>query len=194
MRGILIILIISILSSFCGNKTKNSQVRSNIIDERKNSVFLANDSLDALLKCDKFSYMDGYFTIPDHGCIYFPQGNNSIGNAEIYLIPKIKLDKTKINVTEEENKINSLTIDELKSNYKIYIFLIDKEYLKYYEKADVVYYPEIPYKQYIFQFNKNWEKIATLNITTQDDSQYNKWKKKLLQNISSESNWRRHAA
>jgi hypothetical protein len=137
-------------------------------------------SLDNLLKCGDYSYMDGYFTVPDYGCIYQPNAINTLGNAEIYLVPK-KRASEEFDVEKEENKISKMSINNFKENFDIYIIIIDKKYLIHNDKMDVPYYPKYPYKQAIFKWKDGaWGKITTLSINKENNSEYKNWKTQFL--------------
>lgn len=151
-------------------------------------VDYSNESLDALLKCGEYSFMDGYFTVPYYGCIYQPTSQNKLGNAEIYIIPKKTIDKNS-DVEKEENKINQMSINDLKNNNNLYILLIDKKYLKHDNKMDVPYYPILPYEQIVFKYEDgSWRKATVLNINKENDPQYNDWKTKNLVQLNKSNN------
>lgn len=140
----------------------------------------SNEVFNKMIKCGDYSYVDGYFTVPDYGCIYDPSGSNNLGNIELYLLPKKKLNYN-FNVEKEENKVNAMNIVELKKNYNIYLFLIDKKYLKKSDNRDVPYYPTLPYRQIIFNCNgSSWRKIKTITINDEKLLEYNDLKTKLF--------------
>lgn len=160
-------------------KTKEKNIATKIV---VNETDYSVESLDNLLKYGDYSYIDGYFTIPDYGCIYEPNKTNKLGNVEIYIIPKERLDLNVANdIEKEEKNINKMDIKNLKNSYDIYIFIIDKRYLKYNVNMDVPYYPDYPYKQIIFKnINGFWKNTTTFNINNEDDTQYKEWKEKFL--------------
>ena len=159
-------------------KVKNIESVSN--EALNNEHDYSNNSLDALLKCGEYSLMDGYFTVPDYGCIYQPNSLNKLGNAEIYIVPKMRLAED-ADIEKEENKINKMIVDDLKKNNELYILLINKKYLKYDTKMDVPYYPIIPYQQTIYKYENNqWKKLMVLEIKKENDPQYEDWKTKNL--------------
>jgi hypothetical protein len=162
-------------------KTEEKNTATNIV---VNETDYSDESLDNLLKCGEYSYMDGYFTIPDYGCIYESNKTNKLGNVEIYVIPKEKLNlNVDSDIEKEEKNINKMDINNLKKSYDIYIFIIDKKYLMHNVNMDVPYYPNYPYKQIIFKnTNGLWKNTTTLNINNEDDTQYKDWKDKFLNN------------
>jgi hypothetical protein len=187
MKLIKLLALLLLFTSCKGNndsetlKTEEKNTATNIV---VNETDYSDESLDNLLKCGDYSYMDGYFTIPDYGCIYESNKTNKLGNVEIYLIPKEKLNlNVDSDIEKEENKINKMGINNLKKSYDIYVFLIDKKYLKHNVNMDVPYYPNYPYKQIIFKnINGLWKNTTTLNIDNENDSQYKDWKEKFLNN------------
>ncbi|MEO8236651.1 MAG: hypothetical protein ABI576_00985 [Flavobacterium sp.] len=142
----------------------------------------SNEALDDLLKCGDYSYMDGYFTIADYGCIYQPSTINKLGNAEVYLVPKKEL-KENLDIEKEESKIGKMNINDLKKFFDVYILIIDKKYLTHNVNMDVAYYPNYPYKQIIYKYLDGiYKNILILDIKNEKDSQYNDWKAKKLKN------------
>ncbi|MGQ7946609.1 hypothetical protein [Flavobacterium sp. WC2509] len=185
MKLIKLLGLLLLLTSCKGNndsetlKTEEKNTDVNIV---VNETDYSDESLDNLLKCGDYSYMDGYFTIPDYGCIYQSNITNKLGNVEVYLIPKEKFNVDG-DIDKAEIKINKMDINSLKESYDICIFLIDKKYLKHNVNMDVPYYPNYPYKQIIFKnINGLWKKSITLNINSENDSQYKDWKNKFLNN------------
>lgn len=171
----LIKLILALLIISCNNS--NIAIEASNENNIVNKINYSDSSLNSLLKCGNYSYMGSYFTIADYGCIYQSSAINKIGNVEIYLIPREKLNE--IDIEKEENKINTMNIDDLKKTYEIYLLLIDKKYLKQDPNKDVTYYPTLPYDQIIFNFSNLWKQVKTLHITQENDPQYHEWKKKL---------------
>lgn len=181
MKSIFKILLFIVFVSCRENIAENSMVDTKEVSITKvdsDTTTYSNQSLDSIILCNNYAYMYGYFSIPDYGCIYKPETINKIGNVEVYLVPK-----NKINITEyekEEDKLNSLSINEIKSQYKIVVFVIDKKFLSYNKNADVIYYPNFPYTQCIYTYSTQWDKIETLHIINEKDSLYGKIKEKLL--------------
>lgn len=180
MKITLNIILFILLISCKENRAESSVGKSKevIIKNYLDSINYSNQSLDSILLCDKYSYMSGYFTIPYNGCNYIPNTNNKIGDVEVYLIPNKKIDMNDID--KEENKLNALSIEQIKSNYKIYLFIIDKSFISYHANREVTYYANLPYKQTVYTYTNTWEKIETLNITEENDSIYKEIKTKLL--------------
>lgn len=181
------IVVVTVLLILFGCKENNQDsikvgqknIATNVIVDKTN---YSNEALDNLLKCGDYSYMDGYFTIADYGCIYQPNKINKLGNAEVYLVPK-KEPKENLDVEKEESKIGKMSIEDLKEFYDIYILIIDKKYLAHNVNMDVPYYPNYPYKQAIYKYEDGvYKNTATLNISNEKDSQYNDWKTKFLNN------------
>lgn len=189
MKAIKLLSIFFLLLISC--KKKEVFAQDTLKKEQKMVVSETNyseESLDNLLKCGDYSYMDGYFTIPDNGCIYNPNKLNTLGNVEVYLIPK-KISEENIDVDKEEFKIRKLNIGELKKLYNIYILIIGKKYLTHNSNMDIPYYPKFPYKQSIFKWiNGAWKNTLTLNITSENDSKYNNWKTSIYNNPNTKEN------
>ncbi|WP_394773620.1 hypothetical protein [Flavobacterium sp.] len=181
MKKYICLLIIILISC------KNNNEKSLIMEPKtlSTNLILSNNDyseklLDNLLKCGDYSYMDGYFTVPDYGCIYQSSAINTLGNAEIYLVPRERLVEG-IDVEGEEDKVGKMAINNLKENFDIYIMIIDKKYLIHNDKMDVPYYPKYPFKQVIFKWKDGaWENITALTINKENDSQYNNWKAQFL--------------
>lgn len=181
MKNTFTIILFILLISCKENKAESSKVYSEstirIVDS--DTILYSNLSLDSILLCDKYTYMYGYFAIPDNGCVYQSNASNKIGNVEVYLVPYKKIDIK--SYKEEERLLNKLSIDEIKANYKIYIFIIDKKYLGYNKNRDLSYYASVPYKQTIYSYeNEKWKEIESLNIVDNDNSAYKITKSKFL--------------
>lgn len=158
-------------------RTKSKELTTNLL---VNDDAYSEKLLDDLLKCGDYSFMDGYFTVPDYGCIYQPPTVNTLGNVEIYLLPKKKL-IAENDIENEEGLVAKMSINKLKVNYDVYILVIDKKYLTHNDKTDVPYFPHFPYKQLIYKWTDGlWKNIAILNINDKNDSQYKKWKSEFL--------------
>jgi hypothetical protein len=90
MKLIKLLALLLLFTSCKGNndsgtlKTEKNTATNIVVNETDYS----DESLDNLLKCGDYSYMGGYFTIPDYGCIYESNKTNKLGNVEIYLIPR----------------------------------------------------------------------------------------------------------
>ncbi|OOV20553.1 hypothetical protein [Flavobacterium sp. LM4] len=183
MKSIKLLSIFFLLLISCKKKEIYAQEPSK--KEQKGAISgtdYSKESLDNLLKCGDYSYMDGYFTVPDNGCIYNPKTSNKLGNVEVYLIPKNRLNEN-IDFEKEESKVGKLNIDDLKKLYDIYVLIIDKRDLTYNANMDIPYYPKYPHKQSIFKWtNGVWKKILTLNISNDNNNEYNNWKSNVLGN------------
>ena len=134
-------------------------------------------ALDMLLtSCGDYSYFENYFRIPYNGCLYNPtyNPNNILGLADIVLIPKQQYELTffaNSGDSDEQNSINSviskMSANELKDQFKIIVFLIDKQYLSYIENAEINYYPDLPYKVKIYEYEtelKEWNLESSIEI------------------------------
>lgn len=183
MKSIKLLSIFFLLLISCKKKEVYAQEPSK--KEKKEVISETNyskESLDNILKCGDYSYMDGYFTVPDNGCIYNPKTLNKLGNVEVYLIPKNRLNNN-IDFEKEETKIRKLNVDDLKKLYDIYVLIVDKSDLTYNANMDIPYYPKYPHKQNIFKWtNGTWEKKLTINIASENNTEYNDWKSNLLSN------------
>lgn len=174
------LLLLILLLSCKENKADSSATNTKLIvnNNDSDSITYSNQVLDSILFCGDYSYMHGYFTIPYNGCIYNQETINKIGNIEIYLVPKEKINNN--DIKNEENILNKLSISELKNKYKIYVFIIDKKFLSYNKNMEMQYYSKFPYKQIIYTYSNKWDKIQTLNVKNENDSLYEKIKEKLL--------------
>jgi hypothetical protein len=176
--------VIIIFFNSCDSKKKeNNSSKTQIIQKEEVESAKSNNysdtELDKLLKCGDYSYMDGYFTIPDYGCIYQPETINKLGNVEVYLLPKSLQEN--FDFEKEEAKISKMDLQDLKKFFNIYVLIIDKKYLIHNVKMDIPYYPKYPYKQDIYKYNDGVYKFtSTLNIKDQKDTEYNEWKTKFL--------------
>ncbi|SPL72540.1 hypothetical protein [Acinetobacter stercoris] len=105
--------------------------------------------LDNLVKCDgvntEYSNIDGYYTIPDFGCIYDGK-NNKLGNAMVFLITS--------NLGEE-----SISLKNINNIKEKYIYLIPFHYLVKNKNADVLYYEKDKYIYEVYVNNgRKWER------------------------------------
>lgn len=176
LKAVLFLLLISCKENTAENDIRKSEEGVNA--QNLDTIPYSNQLLDSILLCGDYSYMNGYFTIPYNGCIYKPETINKIGNIEIYLMPKKKINEN--DIENEEKKINTLSINDLKNNYKIYLFIIDKKFLEYNKNMEVAYYPMFPHKQMVYMYSNKWEKINTLNILDENNAMYKKVKGDLL--------------
>lgn len=178
--------LINILIIFTACKNNNDHLKTESKDLISNELIIDNSNsqimFDNFLKCGEYTYMDGYFTIPDNGCVYKSVSFNTVGNAEIYLVPKKQIILEK-DIEKEENIVTKMSISKLKENFYIYILLIDKKYLVHNDKMDIPYFPNYPYNQLIYKWtNGSWKNIKTLSIKDENDVQYKKWKSNFLVN------------
>lgn len=144
-------------------------------------------NFDKLLKCSDYSYDEDYFLTADYGCIYDPKGNNNFGNVIIYLVQKKKQPISDEQISFQTTRVNNLSIAEYKKEFKIYLFLIDKQYLNY-AKADPSYYEKSKYKEEAYTFDdkqNKWILIDSINILNENQNLNEQtWRK----NIVSKSN------
>ncbi|WP_160139946.1 hypothetical protein [Chryseobacterium sp. c4a] len=138
-------------------------------------------NFDKLLKCSDYSYDEDYFLTADYGCIYDPKGNNNFGNVIIYLVQKKKQPISDEQISSQTTRVNSLSIAEYKKEFKIYLFLIDKQYLNY-AKADPSYYEKSKYKEEAYTFDdkqNKWVLIDSINILNQNLNEQT-WRKNIV--------------
>lgn len=112
-----------------------------------------------------------FTTSYDYGCLYSPEAGNKLGNVVTYLIPKdflfFKKHAKYIKEGEYdslEDYVNNMNINDLKKTFDIYVFLIDKKYLKHTPELDSSYNVVGKYETdlYFFQNKINsWIKIDT---------------------------------
>ncbi|MDR2204877.1 MAG: hypothetical protein LBE36_01790 [Flavobacteriaceae bacterium] len=182
MIRLLTILVFWGLSS-CKEQPKNTEpaIRNEILEVADTIA------LEQLLKCDKFDIREGHYRIPDYGCVYAPENENKLGNADVVLIPVTELFDTdgidkKCNgnidcLNEIYAQINALTIDEIKNNFNAIIFIVNKKHLKKNSHLDQPYNPTMPYEitPYILK-ERRW--TIGIPYKVKDDeslSSENKW-------------------
>lgn len=122
--------------------------------------YLNSSQLDSLLTCNgdntEYSNLDGYYYLPDYGCVY-NGSSNKLGNAFVFLIPNIDQKK-------------DLNFKELKGIKEKIIFLIPKDYLIKTNTSDSPYIPKENYKVKIFlNSGKGW--IESDNLKFNDLSE-----------------------
>ena len=177
MIKLILVFSIAMQCISCSNSSANEE-RSRHNNETTTTSNTENtyteSQLNSLLKCGEYAYINGYFAIPDGGCIYFPE-RNSIGNVEIYAIPKTRTIDIE-NIDTETNLINSLSANELKETHTIYMIIVDKKYLSHTPNLETPYHPEIPYKQNIYENSgKTWKAVRSISINNENDTQLTAW-------------------
>lgn len=162
--------------------------------KQENIIRSTNDiknpiNFDIFLKCNDYSLGDFYYYTPDYGCIYNPQSGNTSGNISIYLIPNSQ----EITNAYTEKTINKLSIDEIKKQFDILLFLVPLKDLNHNEKADPNYYPKEKFTEYLYKYeskNKNWKLILDKQFNSSEEEQT--WKNNILKsnanNISTNLN------
>ncbi len=140
-------------------------------------------SFDNLIKCNNYAPDKNgqYFLTPDYGCIYDGGKKNQYGNLNFYLIPKKGIDTSTIKLDKEVDRINSISVNQIKSEFKILAFLIEKKHLNYTKNGDPIYYQKENYTEKYFIYNANLKKwYLKDSITIQENDEMEKelnWKK-----------------
>lgn len=111
-------------------------------------------NLNGLLTCNgentEYQNLDGYYYLPDYGCLYNGK-SNKLGNAFVFLIPKgdPKKDMKFKNIKDIKEKI---------------IFLIPRDHLIKTSALDSAYIPEENYKLKVFMDSGNgWVESKGVN-------------------------------
>lgn len=165
---------------------ENSLKQKNKKELNNEKIIFSPYNLDIFLKYDEsiYVYNDDFYRIPDGGCLYNPQyhKNNNIGNADVFLILK-KEDRvnyksfTEYNIYEQEDIVNKLSINELKTKFIPLIIITEKKYLKKHSNSELTYYPDYPIieKSYLYKDDiKKWiilDSIKRIN----ESYNYNDW-------------------
>ncbi|MDR1876285.1 MAG: hypothetical protein LBQ84_01530 [Flavobacteriaceae bacterium] len=180
MNPFLILFILTLCS--CGLKNDADKKADNTIEIKKKVDKIPIDSitsikLDEMLKCDEYTYGDGYYTIPYNGCIYDSIKDN-LGKSYIFLIPKDNtIDDSNVSdelIDKETQIVNNSSVEDIKEKYNIAIFLIEVKYLKKYVNAEETFYQEFPYVEKYISYNfdlKQWELIDEFSIKNIDAEQ-----------------------
>lgn len=72
--------------------------------------------------------------------------------------------------------INKMSVNELKEQFKILVFVVDKQYLSYTENAEINYYPDLPYKLKMYEYKielKEWNLENSAEVNKESDK--SKW-------------------
>lgn len=123
---------------------------------------LNNTQLDNILICHgdntEYSNLDGYYYLPDYGCIYNGK-SNKLGNAFVFLIPNI----------DQKKDLNFREIKEFKEKI---IFLIPKDDLIKTNTSDSPYIPKEKYNLRVFvDSGKGW--VENKNVKFNNLNQMN---------------------
>lgn len=166
----ILVLIITLFLFSCKDKAQTNNIHKTTNPKEVN--------FDNILKCSDYTYDNGYFFTADYGCIYSPTGINNYGNVAIYLVPKKKMNISNNKINQENIRVNKLSINGIKKEFKIYLLLIDKQYLNY-AKADPSYYQKSKYKEEAYTFDdkqNKWILIDTIKILDkQQEQNEEKW-------------------
>jgi hypothetical protein len=187
MRNILYLVVFVFMS--CNGQSK--KLIDNNQKKKSNLIQALEGELDNLLYCDKFDIREGYYQIPDNGCLYNVH-KNSLGNANVVIIPKTELFQTTLIdskclddidcINKTYAKIFNLTVNEFKNNFDAVIFIENKKYLKKIPHLDTSYNPQIPFviDAYILRDNY-WNQSSKFEVNNEKD--FNKiynWEKKII--------------
>jgi hypothetical protein len=167
LKNILFFILISfLLGCKKGEEQKLPSYNEKSIEEQKNNF-------DNILKEGDYSWNDGYFITADYGIVYNPKGNNPFGNIILYLIPKNKFDIKDEEIEEKNQMINSLSIENIKKEFNIYLFLIDKKYLQYLPNGDSSYEAKENYTENLYTYeNQKWILLDSLNVKNQNEQEW----------------------
>ena len=168
--------------------------------EKKETIYNFND----IVKCKKYGY-DGTASIGDYGCLYEPKGSNIYGNIVSYLIPKegIKKHLQKVNDLFQEGdkydkwekegeRINNLSIKEIKEEFYIYLSLIDKKYLEHTPNLDASYNikqsegKDYKFTTQWFTFNssiKSWKLLDSFETSLSTDRKAWEWEQGKIKEV-----------
>ena len=115
-------------------------------------------NLDSLLKCGDYDFRESYFTIPYNGCIYNPKKANDFGNTTIYLLPAKGTAAFNEHLIQiygslknndlskwESARVNALSKEGIRKEFIILCFVIDSQYLDYYQNGELSYVPKNKY-------------------------------------------------
>ncbi|GAA4153560.1 hypothetical protein GCM10022217_09450 [Chryseobacterium ginsenosidimutans] len=171
-----IILFINLVFLFnCKDKAQKNNVQKAVNQKEIN--------FDNVLKCSDYSYDEDYFVTADYGCTYNQNGNN-YGNIIIYLLPKKKSEIADEQIENENNRVDGLSIEEYKREFKIILFLIDKKYLNYNKSGDSMYYHKSVYEQKAYVYDDKchrWIFIGSIKIPDENQNQKEQvWRESII--------------
>ena len=169
------LLIFAISLCNCKEKAQDYNIKNEINKKELN--------FDIVLKCSEYSYNDDYFVTADYGCIYKQNGNN-YGNIIVYLLPKNQLKISDEQIENENIRVNKLSIDEYKKEFKIIVFLIDSKYLNYNKTGDPIYYQNSKYEEQAYLYDdmsNKWVLLDSNSIKNEIDNQNEQiWREKII--------------
>jgi len=150
------------------------------------------ENLYQLLKCGHFSWREGYYQIPDYGCWSQIQ---QLGMANVILIPRTSAFDTHLAWEKDhqkegyikalENRIETLSLEEIKKHFCAVVFLTNPYYLDYTPYLDSSYNPSYPYYEETFLLtNGKWSKEKAYLITKDTDTQIYKQQEKYIDSLS----------
>lgn len=178
----------------CKEQTNNTKDNALISANLTSNL---DEQLDKLLHCDKFDIREGYYQIPDYGCMYNPTVNNDLGNANVLLFP-IKNQFNTLNIDKKCNgdydclktiysDIYNLSITEIKENFNALIFIENKEYLESTPSLDKPYNAKIPYIINSYQLkNGIWIKGKIFKVNN-EENEIDNWQNNLINDFLEDS-------
>lgn len=131
-------------------------------------------SLENSIKCNgnvQYSDGGGFFAVGDDACMYNPKYKLSTGIAEVYLVQKMPDHWKILDEGEQERKVNSLNLNEIKTSFDIYIYMVDKKYLQFFPKGDSPYEAIKPYVQALYNYDNRlnqWVLVNQVTVTAQN--------------------------
>jgi hypothetical protein len=148
-------------------------------------------NFDKIIKCENYSYDENYFLTADEGCLYNPKGENTFGNLVIYLIPKKPSNINDDNNESETKRVNNLSAAQLKEDFSIYVYVIDKKYLNYNETGDPVYYQKDSFVEELYTYDsksQKWSLLDSVNINSNvDNTKEQSWREGFITKQISQS-------
>ncbi|MBB5635368.1 hypothetical protein HDE68_001256 [Pedobacter cryoconitis] len=176
MKPLLLFALVFFLFS-CQN-TSESKGKDHVVAE------ITSPDFDRILKCKNYTYEENYFLTADAGCLYNPKGENTFGNLITYLIPKKALNINEDNSVSETKKVNNLSIAQLKEDFNIYVYVIDKKYLNYNKTGDPVYYQKDDFAEDLYTYDsksRKWSLIDSVSVTSTDHTKEQTWRDGFIQ-------------
>lgn len=191
--NILIILFISIF--FFLNCKNNPQEETSIL-QKAESITNNAINFDKVLKDCDFSFEETYFITADYGCIYNPKGENNFGNLIIYLIPKTHLNIPDEQIEAENKRINNMNVDSYKSEFNIFVYLVDSKELNYNKLGDPIYYHKENYREMLYTYNNKtnkWLLLDSINILNKNSNDREQdWRESFIKKMANNSYGRKN--
>jgi len=185
MKLLMLLSLVFFLFS-CQNRSISKEKEQSIT-----SAQVTAPNFDKVLKCKNYAYDENYFLTADAGCLYNPKGENTFGNLVIYLIPKKPLNINDDNNLSETNKVNNLSAAELKENFSIYVYVIDKKYLNYNKTGDPVYYQKDSFVEDLYSYDsksQKWSLLDSVSINSSvDNTKEQSWREGFITKQVSQS-------